>query len=547
MDYMKEVINNVNLKEGKALIEQFLIYIYMHQPVSNKDLARTLLIPIPVVTAIKKEFIKLDILEQNKGIQLTSLGIHFVEQELKYRGLNLLLYNDLFSSEEENQRYIMKLKDEISDIYESRPQVDVTIDQALCTTETAIKRAVLCLRNNSLIGKNILCVGDDDLVSIALGFLLRDLFKKAQKPKANIVVFDVDTRLVKYINEISKEYDLPIECELLDLRAPLPLRFANKFDCFFTDPPYTLEGLTLFLSRGIGALKKDKGNKIFLSFGQKAIQETFEMQNLILSHGLSINKIYESFNKYNGASILGNISQMIVLESTEYIKSVVSPETLYEKPIYTRELKSLTRQYKCKKCNEIITMSTQKVSEVETIERLKSKGCPQCGNKSFTLLRKEKKAEKEVQKEKKGKEIQLHEKKSLGVHILADFFDCNSQILKSEILIKEYMHEAAKRANAAIVFEEFHSFNPWGISGAIIIKESHLTIHTWPEYKYAAVDLFTCSDSLDLMEALNYLKEKLEAKNMEYSNIARGIFIKIYGLLNWSNKKENKYKNFIDK
>lgn len=85
------------------------------------------------------------------------------------------------------------------------------------------------------------------------------------------------------------------------------------------------------------------------------------------------------------------------------------------------------------------------------------------------------------------------------------------------------MHEAANRAHASIVSEEFHQFSPWGVSGAIIVKESHLTIHTWPEYEYAAVDLFTCGDSLDIWSAMDYLKERLECASMETADVARGI------------------------
>ena len=89
------------------------------------------------------------------------------------------------------------------------------------------------------------------------------------------------------------------------------------------------------------------------------------------------------------------------------------------------------------------------------------------------------------------------------------------------------MHEAAEKANATIVSEKFHTFNPWGVSGVIIIKESHLTIHTWPEYKYAAVDLFTCGDTLDLRTAMQYLEEKLGCKKMEFNDISRGLLKKI--------------------
>ena len=65
-------------------------------------------------------------------------------------------------------------------------------------------------------------------------------------------------------------------------------------------------------------------------------------------------------------------------------------------------------------------------------------------------------------------------------------------------------------------------FSPYGVSGVIIIKESHFTIHTWPEYKYAAVDLFTCGESLDLRNAMLELKDRFECERLEFNNVMRG-------------------------
>ena len=62
--------------------------------------------------------------------------------------------------------------------------------------------------------------------------------------------------------------------------------------------------------------------------------------------------------------------------------------------------------------------------------------------------------------------------------------------------VREAMVEAAKRSNASVVTDSFHEFKPYGVSGAVIIQESHFTIHTWPEHGYAAVDLFYCSNTV---------------------------------------------------
>jgi len=115
----------------------------------------------------------------------------------------------------------------------------------------------------------------------------------------------------------------------------------------------------------------------------------------------------------------------------------------------------------------------------------------------------------------------------LGRHILVEFYNCNSEVLKSHKKIEEYMKQAAIEAKATIVQSVFHHFNPWGVSGAVVISESHLTIHTWPEYNYAAVDLFTCGGEVNPWNAFDYLAEKLGAEKTETTEVARGMFDKI--------------------
>lgn len=112
---------------------------------------------------------------------------------------------------------------------------------------------------------------------------------------------------------------------------------------------------------------------------------------------------------------------------------------------------------------------------------------------------------------------------ALGIHILVEYYDCNKEILKNVETIEQSMLTAARTANATIVESVFHQFNPWGVSGAVIISESHLTIHTWPEHNYAAVDLFTCGD-IDYEAGLNTLKNLLESKHYEVKKILRGEF-----------------------
>ena len=111
---------------------------------------------------------------------------------------------------------------------------------------------------------------------------------------------------------------------------------------------------------------------------------------------------------------------------------------------------------------------------------------------------------------------------ALGKHILVEFYHCTSANLKDTVYIEQSMIEAAVNCGATIVNSWFHDFSPLGVSGVVIIQESHLTIHTWPEYNYAAVDLFTCGHSIDPWIAYKSLEHAFKSDHISITEIDRG-------------------------
>jgi len=111
---------------------------------------------------------------------------------------------------------------------------------------------------------------------------------------------------------------------------------------------------------------------------------------------------------------------------------------------------------------------------------------------------------------------------ALGHQIVAEFYSCDAEHLNDVEYIATAMTEAARRAGATIVTQTFHHFSPHGVSGAVIIAESHLTIHTWPEHGYAAVDLFTCGDSVSAETAFHHLRTALGARQVSTMEMRRG-------------------------
>jgi len=114
--------------------------------------------------------------------------------------------------------------------------------------------------------------------------------------------------------------------------------------------------------------------------------------------------------------------------------------------------------------------------------------------------------------------------KVLGRHILAEYRECERMILDDIQSIERALIKAAKLSNAFVLGSSFHRFEPQGVSGVVIISESHLAIHTWPELKYAAVDIFTCGDDVDPKIAYEYLKEVLNSHDASFKFINRGEF-----------------------
>ena len=113
--------------------------------------------------------------------------------------------------------------------------------------------------------------------------------------------------------------------------------------------------------------------------------------------------------------------------------------------------------------------------------------------------------------------------KALGTHLLVELKDCNCDLLDDLDYIRASMLEAAEKTGATIIGESFHQFSPQGVTGVVAIAESHLCIHTWPEYGYAAVDIFTCGEGFKPREAAEMIVKHLESKDYSITEIERGV------------------------
>ena len=111
---------------------------------------------------------------------------------------------------------------------------------------------------------------------------------------------------------------------------------------------------------------------------------------------------------------------------------------------------------------------------------------------------------------------------ALGHHLLIELHGCAPECLDSVPEVEQILTEAADLAGATIVNSAFHHFSPYGVTGVLVIAESHIAAHTWPEYGYAAVDCFTCGDQAILKALEKLIVAGFQAKSHSCSLISRG-------------------------
>ncbi len=176
------------------------------------------------------------------------------------------------------------------EIAKSRPEAVQQFDQGYVTEETTLHRVAFMWARGDLEGKEILFLGDDDLVSIAAAL--------TKAPK-RVVALDIDDRLVEFIGEVSRREGLGIEVLKHDLREPLPDGLLRSFDTFFTDPTESLRGFKAFVERGVSCLKGPGCAGYFgLTRREASLRKWREIQRFLLEVGAVVTDLRDDFNDY---------------------------------------------------------------------------------------------------------------------------------------------------------------------------------------------------------------------------------------------------------
>ncbi len=466
------IAEKAQLAEGVEGVRSILLTMFRFPSLKNKKVSQKTGIAIPALAAARGELVKAGIVEKKN--YLGEKGRAWTRKNLNLKFEYDPLPNNFDLSLAEIPGEFASFN-KIEEILNNRPKPDFALDQSHAISSTVVNRALYLLKKGDIEGRKIVFLGDDDATSLAVGLL---------NLAEEITVIDIDPNVIKFLSESANNLSLKnFKVIEHDLREICPTDILNNYDIVVMDPPYTNEGLRLFLKRAKQVLKtsiriggnvhKVLGKKCLLCFGNKPPKEMQRIQFSILDHGFIIKEMIPYFNLYKGASILGQFSHLYYIELAE-IQNIEDKLSLNLLPIYTAELKK--------------------------------------------------------------RKIQPY--RPIGFHFVGEMRFSDQNILLENEKIQKIFLDSLTYADL-ITYDIFHhNYQPYGYSAVAILKTSHAAIHTWPEHGYISVDIFICDEFSKGLEVVKFLRNHFKPKTYEFLYMERGKDLAIkYEPLDLENKK----------
>jgi hypothetical protein len=183
------------------------------------------------------------------------------------------------------------------------------LDHVPATAQTMAQRALHFARQYELAGASVLCLGDHDLTSLAVGLVA---------PEAELTIVDIDEPILDYIGDSADRLSCSLTAAWADLRLALPPSLVGTADLVFTDPPYTTEGIRLFLTRALEALRPTGHERLAFCFGtgERHLVKALEVQSVLGDLRLVLEAMLPGFNHYEGAEAIGSRSDLYICRPT---------------------------------------------------------------------------------------------------------------------------------------------------------------------------------------------------------------------------------------
>ncbi|MFX1453943.1 MAG: adenosylmethionine decarboxylase [Promethearchaeota archaeon] len=450
------VAERAQLAEGVEGVRSILLFMYRFPSLKNKILSQKTGIAIPTLAAVRNELVKSGFIEKKNF-----LG----ERGRKWVKTNLNLKFDYDPLPGNFDSLLREAPDEFSylnnirSVLDDRPIPEFALDQSHADFSTVIKKTLYLLKKGDIEGRKIIFLGDDDFISLTVG-----LTKLANE----ITVLDIDNRVLDFLLKSAEELSITnFNVISHDLRESCPNNIINKYDVVVMDPPYTNEGLRLFLKRASQVLKSNIqineknysiiGKKCILSFGNKPPAQMQKIQLSILDHGFIINEMIPDFNHYKGASIIGQFSHLF------YLQTVTKPVSTYN-----------------------LSLTTGLIYTSEVKSKVKQPYLP------------------------------------IGYHFVGEMhFEDQETLLDNERIQKVFV-DSLISADLTILDIYQHNYQPHGFSAVAILKTSHAAIHTWPEHGYIGIDIFICDEFSKGLEVIKFLNDRLKPGKSDFFYAERG-------------------------
>ncbi len=336
----------VGLAEGEAGVRDVLRAIAVSGTSPASRVSRSTGLPVPIVAAICNELRRRSVVDATRPARLTP----WAREALAGAVVGDLTCPSCGGLGQRVPAGLAGLAAELERAAAGAPRARPDLDQAHCTVRTKIHRVLRMHEAGALAGARIALLGDDDLIAVAIAAFARATGTAARIRR--LAVVDSDPAVLRWIAEQAAGSGVGLELVEHDLRRPLPAGLAGGFDVACTDPPYTVPGAELFLSRAVSVLDSRPGRHVFFSFGPRRPEEALATQRLIARLGLVIRSVTPNFNSYAGAGILAGTSHLYHLRSAAAARPVIEGD--YDGPLYTADARAArARPYRCAGCGAV--------------------------------------------------------------------------------------------------------------------------------------------------------------------------------------------------
>lgn len=376
-----------------------------------------------------------------------------------------------------------------------RPPAVSRYDQGALTADSVFERIAFMHSQGDVAQKKILLLGDDDLLSLALA--LTGLPRE-------IVVLEIDDRLCDFIRSAALANKLPITVLQHDTREQLPSDLHAAFDTFVTDPTETIQGLLLFVEKGLSALSPEAAHAGY--FGVTLIEASLHKWNLwerhlLQNHAIVFTQISTPFSLYAKGSEQSSIPNI------EFEPFVRSPGAPWYRSAFFR-LETLMEfvpppDYDTNPRDELY-QDAESLDEAWAILARGEANSPIPTPVEFL---------------RESSDRAAAGAQGLGRHIIAEFWNCANEI--PVLGLDQAIEDAVRDAGATLLDMNIRKFYPQGFSAIAMLAESHLSLHAWPELGYVALDVFTCGQA-DPQKIVNSLERHFRPRDTAFLKIPRG-------------------------